>query len=100
VVKVVVALSRSGTIWQTKDQLAAHIVVRQQPGTEDALRSMVKDLVSGLSALHDQGFIHRNIEFANIVYDRSRNQYTLIDFEDGGLEQRGKAVGPSDIVLG
>jgi serine/threonine protein kinase len=37
-------------------------------------------LTIGLAALHDSGYTHRDIKPANIVYDRSRDRYSLCDF--------------------
>lgn len=41
----------------------------------------VKSLVGAVYNLHDIGFIHRDITPGNVVYNRSTNQWTLIDFD-------------------
>ena len=58
--------------------------VRPLPQDERELRGMVKDLVTGLEWLHSENYLHRDIRFPNVVYDRAKKEYVLIDFEHGG----------------
>jgi hypothetical protein len=53
------------------------------PKTEDQLRQMTKDVVSGLSWLHQGRYLHCDVRSPNIVYDPIAEQYVLIDFEHG-----------------
>ena len=55
-----------------------------RPREEDRLRAMTKDLVLGIARLNDGGYLHRDIRSPNIIYDPTRQQYVLIDFEHGG----------------
>jgi hypothetical protein len=54
-----------------------------KPRNEDDVRAMTKDVVSALSWLHDGGYLHCDVRLANIVYDPSTKNWTLIDFEHG-----------------
>ncbi|TDL14322.1 hypothetical protein BD410DRAFT_797247 [Rickenella mellea] len=60
---------------------------RQLPESEEELRVMVKDLVTGLDWLHKGGYLHRDIRNQNVVYDRALKQYVLIDFEHSGKQE-------------
>ncbi|TDL19524.1 hypothetical protein BD410DRAFT_438002 [Rickenella mellea] len=60
---------------------------RQLPESEEELRVMAKDLVTGLDWLHKGGYLHRDIRNQNIVYDQVLKQYALIDFEHGGKHE-------------
>ena len=64
--------------------------VHSLPRTEDELRQLTKDVVSGLASLHKGCYLHRDIRSSNIVYDRLLKQYVLIDFEHGDPEPRSR----------
>jgi serine/threonine protein kinase len=38
-------------------------------------------IATGINSLHDNGFLHRDIRWANIVYDAENCRFLLIDFE-------------------
>jgi serine/threonine protein kinase len=57
-----------------------------RPRTEDELRRMTRDLVSGLACLHSGDYLHRDIRSPNVLYNPATGEYFLIDFEHGARE--------------
>ncbi|PKB96333.1 hypothetical protein RhiirA5_471541 [Rhizophagus irregularis] len=53
---------------------------------ENNIREMMKCILTGLARLHQENFIHRNIQLSNVVYvpkSPDKFNYVLIDFEHG-----------------
>ena len=46
----------------------------------DELRSMLRDVCSGLAYLHSEGIVHQDIKPENILFDTQRKRYMLADF--------------------
>jgi hypothetical protein len=65
-----------------------------KPTNEDDVRAMTKDVVSGLTWLHDGGYLHCDVRLTNIVYDPKTKEWTLIDFEHGGSIASNDFSGP------
>jgi serine/threonine protein kinase len=64
----------------------------KSPQDEGGLKSMAKDLVTGLARLHEKNYLHCDIRLPNIIYDPygpTGPQYVLIDFEHAG-QARGR----------
>jgi serine/threonine protein kinase len=73
--------------------------VPNRPQSEDEVRSFTKDVISALVFLHKGGFLHRDVRFPNIVYDRTIKHYVVIDFEHGGHDgQKNRAKNRKYVV--
>jgi len=53
--------------------------------SEEELKSVVRQLISGLEYLHKHNFCHRDIKPENILYDRKEGRVKIIDF---GISKR------------
>ncbi|BDA45198.1 probable crinkler effector protein 8 [Coccomyxa sp. Obi] len=71
---------RDGDMWIVRVPLG----VQRMPSCMCLLRGLVMDILYGLAMLHSRGFVHRNIQWDNIV-EMSPTRYVLISFEHSGL---------------
>ncbi|HEY4102317.1 MAG TPA: protein kinase, partial [Polyangiaceae bacterium] len=92
---------RSGTHRATEERA---IVWREQSLREDRLRAAFGQLALGLSALHQQGKIHRDIKRSNVLVD-AHGHVTVLDFgliaeldEIGSVAQSGVVGTPSTMA--
>ena len=49
------------------------------------LKTAIREILTGLSFLHERGFVHRDIRWENIVKDVN-GSFVLIDLENAGRE--------------
>lgn len=69
--------------------------VNQQPGTDlAAIRSIVKQVASGLQALHRREILHRDLRPANVIID-SEGTATIIDFGSAQVAGLDELAGPT-----
>ena len=54
--------------------------------SEDEVLRMAFDVVSGLSSLHEGGYLDGDVRFPNVVQIPTSEEYVLIDFEHGGRD--------------
>jgi serine/threonine protein kinase len=47
-----------------------------------AVRDKAKELLSAVEWLYGKGFVHVDMNFGNIMYDRASGKLVLIDFEN------------------
>jgi len=59
------------------DCLFENVMAKRMKG--DALKDMVKQVATGLKAIHDAGYVHRDIKLENILQD-SDGTYVIADF--------------------
>ncbi|MFA7240276.1 MAG: serine/threonine-protein kinase [Sulfuricellaceae bacterium] len=59
------------------------------PPDEDYLQRILFPLLDGLKAMHDQGFLHRDIKPGNIYIRRSDGSPVLLDFGAARAQMRG-----------
>eukprot|EP00198_Chlamydomonas_reinhardtii_P009770 XP_001699107.1 predicted protein [Chlamydomonas reinhardtii] len=56
------------------------------PDNEEELAAAVAGVLRGLAALHAEGYVHRDVRWANVIYLPEDGRWMLIDLELAGLE--------------
>ncbi|KXZ55771.1 hypothetical protein GPECTOR_2g1321 [Gonium pectorale] len=56
------------------------------PGTERELAQAVRGALTGLAALHSEGFVHRDVRWPNLVKLPDDGRWLLVDLEHAGRE--------------
>ncbi len=69
------------------------ILTKERLDIETCLRIMLK-AIDGLDALHQQGYVHRDINPSNILWNRDTGQVKLIDF---GLASTAQVAGTAHL---
>jgi len=55
-------------------------IVRNGPFSKETSRSFLKQLISGISLIHELGYIHRDLKPWNIIMSDDQSQVKIIDF--------------------
>ncbi|KAG2454326.1 hypothetical protein HYH02_001352 [Chlamydomonas schloesseri] len=56
------------------------------PATESDLACAVLGVLSGLAALHSEGYVHRDVRWPNVIFLPAERRWLLIDLEHAGQE--------------
>lgn len=52
----------------------------KEDGSEEKMKSIIRQIVSGLNYIHSNDIVHRDIKLDNILIDPATQQIKLIDF--------------------
>ncbi|XDF33101.1 XopAU family type III secretion system effector serine/threonine kinase [Paracidovorax avenae] len=63
------------------------------PAHLEMARTMIADVLIALARFHDEGVVHQDISHNNVMYDRQRGMFRLLDMGQGGESGGPRAQG-------